>query len=117
MEITKKQHGYHLSYRETWLKDDDHTTPTLLCPNGFNIISYHRGNSKGGGIALLHKKDTKITPHKTYRYPSMECTHFKINISRCNYKLHLILIFRPLDKSVLQLCNDLTDYLEENILE
>ena len=47
----------------------------------------------------------------------MECTYFKINISKIKDELHLTLIYRPLDKCVLQFCNDHTDYLEENILE
>ena len=71
----------------------------------------------GGGIALLYKEYIKVTSHKTYRNLSMECTDFMINNIKHIEKLHLILIYKPLDRSVLQFCNDLTDYLEENILE
>ena len=116
METTKNNLDI-IILTKTWIKDDDQITPMLLCPIGFNIVSYPRGNRMGGGIGLLNKKDIKVTPHKMYRYPSMEFTDFKINISKNNDKLHLTLIYRPPDKIGLQFNNDLTDYLEENILE
>ena len=84
-----------ITLTETWIKDDDHTTPTLLCPNIFYIVSFPRGNRTDGGIALLYKQYIKVTSHNIYRYPSMECKDFKINSSKHNDKLHLVLVYRP----------------------
>ena len=43
----------------------------------------------------------------------MECANFSINLP--SKTIHLGLIYRPPDGSVLQFCEELTTYLEQNI--
>ena len=46
---------------ETWLKEGDEIGRVVLRPEGYEILSSPCPNRLGGGIAIIHKEDLKIT--------------------------------------------------------
>ena len=98
---------------ETWIKEDDTTTETQICPLGYKAISVPRSNKQEGRIAIVYKDSITIWRSNTYEYSSMECTDVAVSLP--GLSLNLTVIYRPLDKSVLSFANDSLDYMERNI--
>ena len=98
---------------ETWLKEGNDITPNQLCLNGYSIASVPRVNRTQGGIALIHKLDITLKAKSVYSYTSMEC----VDCALCfpTTLINLCIIYWPPNTSVLDFCNDLTDYFEKNI--
>ena len=49
---------------ETWIREDDTTTPGRLCPSGYKALSISRHGRTGGGIAIIYKNDLNINVTK-----------------------------------------------------
>ena len=49
-----------LGLTETWIKEDDLTTPNHLCPSRNKIKTTSRRNRVGGRIAIIHHEDLEI---------------------------------------------------------
>ena len=98
---------------ETWIKKKDDITPLQLCPSGYKCISIPRKVRSGGGLALIYWDNINLKIEKEYSFNTMECTDFSIKLP--SKTIHLWLIYRPPDGSVLQFCQELTTYLEQNI--
>ena len=105
-----------LGLTETWIKEDDLTTPNHLCPSGYKIKTIFRRSRIDGGIVIIHCEDLEIKTNKTYDFNMMESTDFKIIQMRSKDKsIHLVVIYRPPDSSTIQFANELADFMEENI--
>ena len=63
---------------ETWLKEGDE----MGRPEGYEILSSPHPNQLGGGIAIIHKEDLKITKSHEYKFGTCECTDFKISFGQ-----------------------------------
>ena len=98
---------------ETWIKEDDDITPLQVCPSGYKYISIPRKVRSGGGLALIYHNSINLKRDKEYSFNTMECAYFSIKLP--SKTIHLGLKYRPPDGSVLQLCQELTTYLENNI--
>ena len=85
----------------------------LLRPEGYEILSSPCPNQLGGGIAIIHKEDLKITKSHNYKFETCECTDFKISFGQSSYTLGVF--YRPDDHPFLAFLNDLVDYMENSI--
>ena len=101
------------SLMETWIKEDDTTTESQICPPGYKAISVPMSNKQGGGIAIVYKYSITIWRSNTYDYLSIECTDFVVSLPVLS--LNMAVIYRSPDKSVLSFANDLLDYMGRNI--
>ena len=98
---------------ETWIREDDTTTPSRLCPSGYKAVSISRRGRIGGGIAIVYKSDLNISTARCESFKTMESTCFSINTGKRS--INLIAIYRPPDSNVLEFCNELTNLLESYI--
>ena len=64
-------------------------------------------------LLLFTKTNINLIMGKEYSFNTMECADFNIKLP--SKTIHLGLIYRPPDGSVLQFCQELTTYLEQNI--
>ena len=98
---------------ETWIKEDNTTTESQICPPGYKAISVPRSNKQGGGITIVYKDSVTIWRSNGYDYSSMECMDFAVSLP--GLSLNLAVIYRPPDKSLLSFATDFLDYMERNI--
>ena len=84
-----------------------------LRPEGYEILSSPHPNRLGEGIAIIHKKDLKITKSHEYKFGTRECTDFKVSFGQSSYTLGVF--YRPDDHPFLAFLNDMVDYMENNI--
>ena len=98
---------------ETWIREDDTTTPGRLCPSGYKALSISRHGRTGGGIAIIYKNDLNINVTKGQPLETMESTCFSINTG--SRVVNLIAIYRPPDSNALEFCNELANLLESKI--
>ena len=112
LEIYSNNLDLH-SPTEMWIKPDDSTTPIVLCPPGYKIISVPWDDSVGEAVALVHREEIPVTHNATYNYESMECSDFKVSLS--SFNLNQAVIYQPPNKSVLAFKKDFLDYMEKNI--
>ena len=89
---------------ETWIKGEDDITPLQLCPSGYKCISIPRKARSGGGLALIYRENINLKIEKEYSFNTMECADFSIKL--LSKAIHLGLIYRPPDGSVLQFISD-----------
>ena len=98
---------------ETWIKEDDTTTPSRLCPSGYKALFISRHGRIGGGIAIVYKNDLNIIITRGQPFKTMESTYFSINTG--NKVINLIAIYSPPDINVLEFCNEVANLLESKI--
>ena len=98
---------------ETWIKEEDDITLLQLYPSGYKCISIPRKVRTGGGLALIYPDNINLKFEKEYSLNTMECADFSSKLP--SKTIHLKLIYRPSDGSVLQFCQEHTTYLELNI--
>ena len=114
VKVELSDHNLHVfALTETWLKEGDDMTQNQLCLKGYTIASMPRVDRAGGGIALIYKSDIKLKAKKVYSYTSMECAELIICLPTT--LINLCIIYQPPNTSILDFCNDLTDYFEKNI--
>ena len=112
-KVELPDHSLHVcALTETWLKESDDTTPNQLCLDGYSIALVPRVNRTGEGIAFIHKSDITLKAKSVYSYTSMECVGFALSFPTT--LINLCIIYPPPNTSVLDFCNDLTDYFEKN---
>ena len=75
---------------ETWIKEDNTTTETQICPLGYEVISVQRSNKQGGGIVIVYKDSIAIWRGNTYDCSSMECTDFAGSLPGLSFNLAVI---------------------------
>ena len=104
---------------ETWLSNDENNFRYKeIPPPGYKILSKPCKNGKrGGSIAVVYKaslniKECPTSPQTSEIVEYMECTsNFKGVV--CN----IYIIYHIPNTSVIQFCNELSDLIENNILE
>ena len=72
---------------ETWLRKGDEIGIVALRPEGYEILSSPCLMRSGGGIAIIHKEDLKITKSHEYKFGTCECTDFKVSFGQSSYTL------------------------------
>ena len=92
---------------------DDTITSTRLCADGYKSLSIQRHDKVGGGIVIIYKSKFNISIATGQPYKPMESIYFSVKTG--NRIVNLTAIYRPLDSSVLEFCNEFTDLLENHI--
>ena len=115
LKVDLAYHNLHVcALTETWLKEGDNTTPNQLCFEGHSIASVPMVDRAGGGTALICKLDIKLKAKTVHSYASMESADFILCL--LTTLINLCIIYQPPITSVLDVCNDLTEYFEKNII-
>jgi hypothetical protein len=80
---------------ETWLKGNERDNVVLaeLLPPNFDIIQKARRQGRGGGVALIHRKDISVKLCESKQYDSFEHILTKLVASSLTY--HVITLYRP----------------------
>ena len=86
-----------------------------LKPEGYEILSSACPIRLGGGIAVIYKKNLKITKSQEYQFGTCECTDYKISFDHSLYTLGLF--YRPDDHPFLAFINNMVEYMENNITD
>jgi exonuclease III len=83
-----------LALTETWLCQDDDFAVRDICPSQYTFHSAPR-SSRGGGVALLHKKMLKFRnqSHIKRKFKSFE--FFDLFMSHSNSSLRVVIVYRP----------------------
>lgn len=111
-----------IALTETWLGTDvDNAVLQDLVPNGFDVIHNLRVNLKGGGVAIIFRKNIKMTKYhmnKTFtQFEHLECT-----MSTNGSKLQICVIYRPPPSKVNKLTpssffNEWVDYISSHVID
>lgn len=74
---------------ETWLRGD--TTDSVavgdMTPNGYCFVHAPRMEGRGGGLAVIHKSNIKMTKFHRFTFKTFECFSISANISGVSLKL------------------------------
>ena len=102
---------------ETWLPNDkDDVRYKEVPPLGYSILSHpHSDGRRGGSISIVHKKNLKVkdeTPSQT----SEIMEYMKVNACPSGVNFDVYLVYHYLGTSVITICEELTDILENNII-
>ena len=97
---------------ETGIKDDDTTTPCLVPPGGYKIVSYPKPDCTGGGVALVCTSKLDLIRSRKYTFQAIECADFSLKYK--SETLHVIIIYRPPDTSILSSAEEFVDLMEMN---
>jgi len=84
-----------LAITETWLTgtETDHLPVRCTTPNGYDIIHKPRTRGKGGGVAVIFKKELTVKLQTSDSFLSFE--HLEVTVSTGNDSIRLICIYRP----------------------
>lgn len=94
---------------ETWHKPLDYFSLNQTTPPGYTYIEKARPDGRGGGTAVIYKKDIKVTAISIPTIHSFEHTVFKLSGPT---PLVTAVIYRPPKPNSSFLC-DLTDFLTQ----
>jgi len=96
---------------ETWLKGNgkDNVILAELLPPNFAILHNSRKQGRGGGVAVIHRKDISVKFVKSEQFDSFEHILTKFVTSSVTY--HIITIYRPPPNQKNQLSS--SSFLEE----
>ena len=84
-----------------------------MCPAGYASLSVPRTDRSGGGLAVVFHKVLDIKQSTVYKFSSMECTDFSVKL--LGLSINLAVIYRPPERSVLQIAMDMLEYMEMNV--
>ena len=96
---------------ETWMKVKNNLTQLRICPQGYKSILVPRKNRTRGGLAVVHKESINMKHNTTCNFRIIECADF--TITSPSFSVHLGIIYRPPEGSVLQFSQKLADCLEK----
>ncbi|XP_042559606.1 uncharacterized protein LOC122128826 [Clupea harengus] len=77
---------------ETWHKPGDYSVLNEACPPGYNYMEKACSSGRGGGLAIMHRAELKLSPLPMPDLSSMECLAFKC---KPPYSMTVLLIYRP----------------------
>ena len=99
---------------ETWIKQDDDHPQRELAPPGYKVLSYPQSDGcVGAGLAFILKDYLKvIDPTQNTTFSTME-THL-ITLKLQSINLSIRLVYRLLQVSVLNFCNEFLDMIERD---
>ena len=99
---------------ESWLKPDDQVSLADITPSGYKALSKPRLEGRGGGIALIYKKYITIKEiNISTEFQTIELAYYKVKVP--SKVLDLLIIYRIPLTSILESCNELTAFMEDNI--
>lgn len=77
---------------ETWHQPEGYFTLNEACPPGYQYLEKARHSGRGGGLAVLHRSDLKLTPLSLPTLSTFECLAF-----RCKppFTMTILIIYRP----------------------
>lgn len=77
---------------ETWHQPEGFLALNEACPPGYQYLEKARLSGRGGGLAVLHRSDLKLTPLSLPELSTFECLAF-----RCKppITMTILLIYRP----------------------
>ena len=78
---------------ETWMSSQQNNITAELRDNGYNIFHFNRDNKRGGGVALIFKKDFKFVSGKTFNFETFECILVSI-ACRAGRQVNFIVLYR-----------------------
>ena len=80
---------------DTWLKgnEKDNTILSELLPTNYDIIHKPRAKGRGGGVAVIHRKDLTVKACSSNQYESFE--HITTKITAASETYHIITLYRP----------------------
>ncbi|XP_056444340.1 uncharacterized protein LOC130380935, partial [Gadus chalcogrammus] len=81
-----------LCLTETWQQPNDFSHLNEAVPPGFSFISKPRVNGRGGGLALLHRDNIKVTTVTVPLHSSFECLAVKLSGPKPTI---IVTIYRP----------------------
>jgi exonuclease III len=103
-----------LALTETWLKVRDFYEPAEICPPEYTILREDREERKGGGVAIMCKKEYKPNRIKTGAYHSFE--HLSVKLKSTPFFLRIVVIYTPPSSSIKTFLSDFGSFLEDNAL-
>ncbi|ROL48071.1 hypothetical protein DPX16_18671 [Anabarilius grahami] len=77
---------------ETWHTTGDHSVLNEACPQGYAYMEKARSSGHGGGLAVIHRAELKLSPLSLPDLTSVECLAFKC---KPPYSMTVLLIYRP----------------------
>ena len=97
---------------ETWFDSTTGKFSALIKERGFDIVHSPRKEKRGGGTAIIFKKNLKVKPREasSSRYQSFEFS--SINLSCNSSKILLICLYRKQEVSCKTFCNELEEFME-----
>ena len=99
---------------ENWLRPDDWVSVADITPHRYKALSKARLEGRGGGIALINKDYITIKEiNISTEFLTIELTYYKVKVP--GKVLDLLIIYRIPSTSILESCNELAAFMEDNI--
>ena len=100
---------------ETWFDSITGKFTALIKERGFEIVHSVREGKRGGGTAIVYKKNLKVKPREasSSQYESFE--YSSINLTCNSAKLLLICVYRKQEVSCKTFCAELEEYLDKTV--
>ena len=96
------------------MRPDDQVTLPNITPSGYKALSRPRLKGRGGGIALINKKDIPIKEIDiSIEFQTIELAYYKVKVP--SKLLDLLIIYQIPSTSILESCNELAAFMDENI--
>ena len=104
---------------ETWLSNDENDLRYKeIPPPGYKILSKPcKNGKKGGGIAVVYKTSLNIKECPTSPQTSEIMEHMELTTNFKGIVCNIYIIYHIPNTSVIQFCNELSDLMENNVLE
>ena len=96
---------------ETWMSSQQNNITAELRDIGYNIFHFNRDTRKGGGVALIFKKDFKFVSGKTFKFETFECILVSI-ACRTSAQVNFIVVYRFCEITPSPFLTEFYDFIE-----
>lgn len=79
---------------ETWLQSQNNPITAYISESGYKIHHFNRTNRKGGGVAIVSKKEFAQKYSRSLNYKSFECVIQSLKTDKSSVNLTFIVIYR-----------------------
>ena len=79
---------------ETWLQSQNNPITAYISESGYKIHNFNRTNRKGGGVAIVSKKEFAQKYSRSLNYKSFECVIQSLKTDKSSVNLTFIVIYR-----------------------
>ena len=99
---------------ETWFDCEKSKLTAIIGDAGFNIQHSFREVKRGGGTAIIYKKDLKIKKGSasSQKYQSFEFTYIHFKLTSDSRKITLLCLYRKQEISCKTFCEELEDLMD-----